>query len=211
MVAERLRADILAGVLRPGDRIGQVKLAERFGTSRIPVREGLKILESEGLVSIRPNSGAWVARVDANEFDQVYRLREHVEALAISESMGALTPADRTRLRELVDEIAAAPDVEEFLRLDREFHVLSYSGASFPLLHDLVQRFWNSTQHYRRAWAQTRSPGAGWATDAEHALIVDAIERGDEASASSLVAGHIRRTRLALSARPEVFDAPEPN
>jgi DNA-binding GntR family transcriptional regulator len=205
LIADNLRTEILSGVLSPGSRIGQQVIAERFDASRIPVREGLKILEAEGLITIVPNSGAWVARLDAVEFDQIYKLREHVEAFAIRESIDFLTPEQLARLKLLASEIAAARDVEEFLRLDREFHLLTYAGAAFPLLHDLVERFWNSTQHYRRAWAQERNEERHWATDAEHGLIVDAIERGDHESAAHFVAGHIRRTRLALAPRAYLF------
>jgi DNA-binding GntR family transcriptional regulator len=205
LIAARLREEILDGSLKPGTRIGQDALAERFEASRIPVRESLKLLEAEGLVTIIANSGAWVARLDAFEFDQTYRLRERVEALAIQESIEALTTEQIARLHELVAAIAAAADVEEFLTLDREFHLLTYAGARFSLLHELVLRFWNSTQHYRRAWAQTRAADLNWATDAEHALIVDAIERKDLESAANLVSGHIRRTRLALAPRADIF------
>lgn len=206
VVADRLRDEILTGALRPGARLGQDALATRFRASRIPVREALRILEAEGLVSIVANSGAWVSRLDAFEFDQIYRLREQVESLAIRESMPALTGPQIERLRELSEQIAAASDVEEFLRLDREFHLLTYAGARFEMLHEIVQRFWNTTQHYRRAWAQKRESHRAWATDAEHALIVDAIERGDVESAGNLVAGHIRRTRLELAPLTEIFE-----
>jgi DNA-binding GntR family transcriptional regulator len=205
LIAAKLRDEILDGSLPPGARIGQDALAERFEASRIPVRESLKMLEAEGLVTIVANSGAWVARLDAFEFDQIYRLREAVEALAIQESIDSLTEGQIARLRELQIAIAAASDVEEFLKLDREFHLLTYAGARFSLLHELVLRFWNSTQHYRRAWANTRRADRNWATDAEHALIVDAIERKDRESAANLVSGHIRRTRLALAPRSDIF------
>lgn len=204
LIADRLRERILRGDLAPGERIGQDAVAAEFAASRIPVREALKALEAEGLITIRPNSGAWVAELDAEEFDQIYRLREQVEALAIQESIPNLTSEQIARLRELADVASAAATTEEFLARDREFHLLTYAGARFPLLHELVLRFWNSTQHYRRAWVRSRGEN-GWATDAEHRLIIDAIERHDLAGAGSLVAGHIRRTRLALAAHPEAF------
>lgn len=204
-IAQEIRQDILEGRLRPGERIGQEELAERFDASRIPVREGLKLLEAEGLITIVPNAGAWVSKLDAFEFDQTYKLREQVESLAIRESIDHLTDSQVNRLGELAEEIAAATDVETFLRVDREFHLLSYAGAEFSLLHDLVQRFWNSTQHYRRAFAQGLNLDRQWATDAEHRLIVDSIMRRDHDAAAGLVRGHIRRTRLNLAERPEIF------
>jgi DNA-binding GntR family transcriptional regulator len=206
VVADRLRERILRGELTPGTRIGQDAVAAEFAASRIPVREALRTLEAEGLVTIRPNSGAWVAELDAEEFDQIYRLREQVESLAIQESIPNLDGDQIGRLYELADAVAAAATSEDFLALDREFHLATYAGARFPLLHELVERFWNSTQHYRRAWVRERGEN-DWATDAEHRLIVDAMARQDLVAAGTLVAGHIRRTRLALVGRPGVFSA----
>ena len=204
-IASQLRADILEGTLTPGERIGQEMLAERFDASRIPVREGLKILEAEGLVTIVPNSGAWVSRLDAFEFDQIYKLREQVESLMLRESIDGLKPPQIERLHRLADEITKAADAETFMKLDQEFHLLTYAGASFPLLHDLVQRFWNSTVHYRRIFAQGLQLDQQWATDAEHHLIVDSIVRKDHETAGNLIRAHIRRTRFKLAARPDIF------
>lgn len=204
-IADSLRDAILQGELPPGTRVGQELLAKQFDTSRIPVREALKILEAEGLVTIVANAGAWVARLDAFEFDQIYKLREQVEALAIRESIDGLNSEHVGDLHRLVKAIESADDVESFLSLDREFHLLTYAGARFGLLHELVQRFWNSTQHYRRALAKARDPEQLWTSDAEHRLIVNAIERRDHDLAAYLVLGHIRRTRVDLGAKPELF------
>lgn len=210
-IAEQLRADILQGLLAPGERIGQEVLAERFDASRIPVREGLKILEAEGLITIVPNRGAWVARLDAFEFDQIYKLREQVESLVLRESIDGLTTPQIDRLQRLADDITKAPDAETFMRLDQDFHLSTYAGASFPLLHDLVHRCWNATVHYRRIFAQELQREQQWATDAEHHLIVDSIVRRDHETAGNLIRAHIRRTRLKLAARPDIFQrSPDP-
>ncbi|QNO38308.1 GntR family transcriptional regulator [Protaetiibacter sp. SSC-01] len=208
LIAQALRQEILDGILQPGERIAQEAIAQRFDASRIPVREGLRMLEAEGLITIVPNSGAWVAKLDLVEFGQIYLLRESVESLAVRMSIDHLRPEQVERLRELVDEIAAADDVETFLRVDREFHLSTYAGAQFPLLHEMVDRFWNSTQHYRRVFAATSGRERHWATDAEHGLIVDAIARRDRDTAAALVSAHIRRTRLRLSEHPELFQNP---
>src|SRR5262245_56278227 len=93
-VTNEIRDLILNGELAPGERIRQEALAERFGTSRIPVREALRQLESEGLVSLVPNSGASVAKLDLNECLEIYKIRELLEPLALSESIPYLTDAE---------------------------------------------------------------------------------------------------------------------
>jgi len=201
-VADELRRLILDGDLRPGQRLGQEMLAERFKASRMPVREALRQLEAEGLVSIIRNSGAWVSKLDAFEFDQTYKMREVVEPLAIRESIPNLTDAQISRLEELVEEIDATAgskrDVEGFLRLDREFHLLTYAGVRHQPLMDLVIRQWNTTQHYRRLLVQRQAPEDVVATNLDHALILDGIRRRDPESAAAMVQLHIRRTRNTL-------------
>ncbi len=68
-----------------------------------------------------------------------------------------------------------------------------------------MTRLWNSTQHYRRAFMQLTGPSRRWVVNAEHRLLLDAIERRDEVDAGRFLAGHIRRTRIELRRHPEVF------
>ncbi|MER5620291.1 GntR family transcriptional regulator [Streptosporangium sp. NPDC002544] len=204
-VADTLRKQILSGDLAPGARIMQEEVAASFGSSRLPVREALRILEAEGLVVLKPNSGAWVSKMDLAECQATYKLRERVEPLALSESMPNLTSDDFARLDEIQHEIEANHDVDHFLILDREFHLITYSGCRIDHLLTMVRRFWNTTQHYRRAYAHLIDPAGHELINFEHRLIIEAIKRGDPIDAERFLAGHIRRTRLALSLHPELF------
>jgi DNA-binding GntR family transcriptional regulator len=91
-VAEKIREMIFSGELLPKARIGQQSTARLLGIRRIPVREALRQLESEGLVVILPNSGARVASLDLDECIDTYKLRERLEPLALGESIPHLTP-----------------------------------------------------------------------------------------------------------------------
>jgi len=206
-VADHLRDAILAGTIGPGERIRQEDVAERFGASRLPVREALRILEAEGLVGHERNKGARVPRLDMHEVDVIYRMRERLEPLALLESMPGLDTTALRRLEEVQTRIEANSDVDEFLALDREFHLLSYSACRITPLTGTVTRLWNSTQHYRRAFMQMGGPGRAWVVNAEHRLLLDAINRRDAEDAEQHLAGHIRRTRVELSHHPEVFVA----
>lgn len=204
-VADALREAILAGRLAPGSRVRQEELAEEFGISRIPVREALRLLENEGLVVLVPNSGAWISRLDLAECVEIYRIRENLEPLALRESSANLDPAAIVRLEELVSRIEATTQPEEFLRLDREFHLASYEGARMPQLVGMIRKFWNSTQHYRRAFIATAGRAGMQVAHHEHRLIIEALGRRDGEQAGLILYGHIRRTRLALQAHPELF------
>jgi DNA-binding GntR family transcriptional regulator len=197
-ISDELRRAVISGELAPGSRVRQEELAERFGASRIPVREALRRLESEGLVTLVPNSGAWIARVDVAECIEMYRIREQLEPLAIEESVPRLAEAEIQQLERLTQAIESTSEVEEFLRLDRDLHLLSYSRAGMPRLLDMIERFWNTTQHYRRAYFKLIERAGHWVIHAEHRLLLEAIKRRDAEEAARIVRGHIRRTRLSI-------------
>ena len=207
-VADYLRDAILGGDIGPGQRVRQEQVAERFGASRLPVREALRMLEAEGLIEHEANKGARVPLLDMYEVDIIYQMRERLEPLALSQSIPHLTADDVGSLGHIQDEIETNSDVRGFLQLDREFHLLSYSGCHFDQLTSMVTRLWNSTQHYRRAFVSSSGPGRMWVINSEHRLLLDAIERRDTTDAERYLGGHIRRTRVELAKRPEVFRDP---
>jgi DNA-binding GntR family transcriptional regulator len=205
-VADYLRRAILTGDIRPGEWIRQEDVAERLGSSRLPVREALRILEAEGLTEHERHRGARVPSLSMHEVDVIYRMREQLEPLAIAESIPHLTDTDLGRLEEIQTRIEANSDVATFLELDREFHLLTYTGCRIEQLTGTVTRLWNVTAHYRRAFMKLSGPGRQWVINAEHRLLLDAITRRDIIDAERFCAGHIRRTRIELDRHPEIFD-----
>jgi DNA-binding GntR family transcriptional regulator len=207
-VADYLREAILGGDIGPGQRVRQAMVAERFGASRLPVREALRMLEAEGLIENEANKGARVPLLDSREVDIIYQMRERLEPLALSQSIPHLTAGDMRSLEQIQDSIEINSDVRGFLQLDREFHLLTYSGCHFDQLTSMVTRLWNSTQHYRRAFVSSSGPGRMWVINSEHRLLLDAIQRHDTTDAERYLSGHIRRTRVELAKHPEVFGGP---
>ncbi|MEU6602553.1 GntR family transcriptional regulator [Streptomyces flaveolus] len=209
-VAARLRHAILSGELPPGTRIMQEEIAASLGSSRLPVREALRILEAEGLVVLKASTGAWVSKMDMTECENIYKIRERLEPLALAESIPHLSVAQIAQLEEIQDEIEAGTDVDRFLSLDRELHLSTYAGCPNEQLTSMIRRFWNTTQHYRRAYTHLVFPAGRELIDYEHRLIIAAIKQADVVDAERFLAAHIRRTRLALSHHPELFTAPQP-
>jgi DNA-binding GntR family transcriptional regulator len=209
-IAAALAERILAGELAPGTRIKQDELAAELQTSRIPVREGLRILAARGLVTLRSNSGAWVSRMTREDLEVSYKIRERLEPLLLEESLSRLTDEHVTRMRSLQDQIEATTDVERFLVLDRELHWTSYAGHRAPQLADIIERLWDTTQHYRRAFTRLAGRQRAWIINAEHRLLIEAVAERDVEGASSTLAQHIRRTRVELAQHPGVFtDGPD--
>jgi DNA-binding GntR family transcriptional regulator len=204
-VASYVRDLILRDELRPGDRIRQEDIADRFGASRLPVREALRMLEAEGLTEHEPNKGARVPQLTMHELEVIYRMRERLEPLALTESLPRLDDDDHARLEDVQDRIEANTDLDRFLELDREFHLGTYSGCHIDPLNAIVTRLWNSTQHYRRAYVALSGQERMWVVNSEHRLILDAVVRRDAPDAERFLEGHIRRTRIELGKHPAVF------
>jgi DNA-binding GntR family transcriptional regulator len=204
-VADELREAILHGAYPPGTRLRQEELASQYGASRVPVREALRILESEGLVKTVANTGAWIARLSLDECVELYQVRERIEPLLLRYSMPNLTSEQIDRLAELVEEMRQTGDVEQFLALDRQFHLGSYSGATTTFLGTTVERLWNTTQHYRRAFTRLLDSESNRILHDEHHMLAAAIRESDSDEAERVLLGHIRRTRRQLARHPEVF------
>jgi DNA-binding GntR family transcriptional regulator len=206
-VTDAIRNAILEARFAPGSRIRQEDLAEQFGTSRLPVRLALKRLESEGLVTLVANSGAWVAKLDLKECVEVYKIRERLEPLALAEAARQIPESAILDMELLADRMEALVEIEEFILLDRQFHLLSYTACGMPRLERMIERFWNSTQHYRRAFSSIVGLSRATLAHYEHRLLIAALRRRDGEEAERILYGHIRRTRLELEQHPEIFEA----
>jgi DNA-binding GntR family transcriptional regulator len=204
-IADHLRERILSGHLAPGTRIIQDELAEELRTSRLPVREALRILQSRGLVTLRANQGAWVTQMDMRECELSYKMRERLEPLLLAESSPHLTDADIAELTELQEHIEQTHDVEQFLVLDRQLHWATYRHHRADELANIVARLWDTTQHYRRAFTRLTADQRRWIISSEHRLLIEALRDRDQQSAERILELHIRRTRVELSRHPEVF------
>jgi DNA-binding GntR family transcriptional regulator len=204
-IADSLRAAILDGSYLPGERIRQEDVAARSGASRIPVREALRMLHSEGLVTLVANSGAWVTRLTLAECVETYLIRERLEPLLLRTSLPNLDDDAVGRLGRLAAEMESGAGIDAFMRADREFHLSSYAGAASGEMWQIIGRMWNTTQHYRREFTKIAAHSGLSVTHLEHRLLLDCIRRQDADDAERVLVTHIRRTRLELGNHPEIF------
>jgi GntR family transcriptional regulator, rspAB operon transcriptional repressor len=205
-VSRKLREEILAGALTPGRRIVQDSVARRFGTSRIPVREALRELASEGLVTIEPDVGARVAPMDPEDLIEVYMMREQLEPLAIRESVPRLDAVQLGHLQEVLAEserFASPQHAARYLELDLDFHRAVISACQRPRLNRTVESLWNAGRQYRRAYTQMFPSFAFEISIMEHRLIAEAVVRGAAEDAITVAQLHTRRTREGLAQRTE--------
>jgi DNA-binding GntR family transcriptional regulator len=204
-IAAALKEEILIGLYPPGTRIRQEDIAEQFGASRSPVREALRMLHADGLINLVAHTGAWIAELSLAECEEMYQIRERIEPLLLRLSIPQLSEGQISRLQEITEQLEKNQDIETFLKLDREFHLLTYAGATTALLDEMVQRLWNTTQHYRRAYTKLLASQGFKPAHYEHHLMLLAIQKRDQDDAERVLFGHIRRTRLELGQHPDVF------
>ncbi len=204
IVAER----ILTGQLRPGDRIKQDELASELNLSRIPVRDALRMLETRGLVSLRANAGARVASLTVRDMELSYQIRELLEPLLLAESIPHLTEADFAEMREVKASLERVTDADDYMPLARQFHWTAFRGHQAPVLAQIVERLWDTTHHYRRAYAvlALRNAELMAVMRMERDLLFGAIMRREIDLAPRMLGAHIRRTHIGLLEHTEVLD-----
>jgi DNA-binding GntR family transcriptional regulator len=139
-IATRLRAAIFAGHFGPGERLREEALAKAMGVSRGPIREALSQLEREGLIVIKRNRGAFVARLSREDLDEVYTLRVAIERLAVQRACEVAEPAEIAELDGIVGQMAEALSSgcteQEAAELDLQFHDVIYQAAHHRRLYE---------------------------------------------------------------------------
>lgn len=192
------------GVYKPGDRLVESELADRFGVSRTPVREALQRLETQSLLT-RDGRSLIVSSLDHNQLAELYVVRAELEGLAARLAARHATPEEVKVLREMLEEDYALVDAPEALsRANRRFHKQIHLASHNRFL---VQQL--DLVHRSMALLATTSLAAeGRSVDAlaEHAAIVEAIEAGDSVRAYEMTRAHISRAfemRLRIDAASE--------
>ncbi|KAB8167914.1 GntR family transcriptional regulator [Streptomyces sp. 3MP-14] len=195
-VCTAIRDDIVAGVLLPGARLAEEQLAQRYGVSRVPVREALRTLESEGFVVSRRHAGACVAQLGDREAADLLDVRALVEPLGAARAAQRRTEAHLKVLRGLVrlGRQRAGQGQESDLRsLGDWFHETVAQATCSPGLSDLLVQL-----RRKITWLYTAEPLAGAvALWQERGALVDAIARGDAERARALSAAQLARATPA--------------
>jgi len=203
-VVETIRRKILSGEFEAGRPLVETELASAFAMSKTPVREALKTLSGNGLVTMSEFRGAVVRSVDAAMARDVFDVRRMIEpkAVALAVTRGGI---DVARAREALDHAGRADGVADRSMSNREFHRLTYATCGNPLLISILDGLRDQTALITvTAWSR----GISWEHEAhEHAAILAAIEAGDAAEAERLDAAHIAAFAANALEKLEAVDA----
>jgi DNA-binding GntR family transcriptional regulator len=198
MVAEGLRRGILSGALESGQPLRQEQIAKDFEVSAVPVREALRQLAGEGLVTLSPNRGARVSEVSYEEAREITEIRVALESLALRLSVPNMTEDDFRQAERVLDLWDAEEDPATFTALNWRFHTVLYEPARQPRLMSMIRSLHASFDlyvgKYSAAWMSLKVPA-----QQQHRHIVEACRRGDAEAAIVILERNIRDGFLEIA------------
>lgn len=197
LLAERLsdwiRDEIVSGRMAPGKRLIEQALAKRCNVSRVPLREAMRIVASEGLLTLMPHRGAVVTLLSANELEELFDLRMALEGFAAA-AVARMSPVpDLSGLRganATMARFVAASDYDSYHGVAASFHSDLVAVVGNALLVETYDRVKIRFRRYQAALS--RIPELPPRSVAEHTAILDAMSRGDAIAARDLAESHIR-------------------
>lgn len=199
-MADKLRDQIIRGDIPEGTLLRQDLIATQYQVSRIPVREALRQLDAEGLISILPNRGAIVPELSPADVEELFKIRSLLEPEVLKASIPQLTGTDLNEaasiLRKFTSELRQEKHLSAWGRLNWEFHSKLYSRANRPHFFNIIQNINNKGERYTRL--QLFLTHGMKRANEEHAQILELCRKRDAVAASKLLREHIQYAGQSL-------------
>lgn len=196
-LVKALREEIMRGHLRPGEYLRQEDLAARFEVSTMPVREALRDLEADGLVTIYPHRGAMVKSLSPADLRDIYDLRSVLEEMATRFAVPRLTETTLSQLSSILDDMDChLDDIVIVINLNHQFHSTLYAASGRQHLCQFQEMLRRRTHHYLYAFVacEGNMPNA----QAEHRAILDACRQRDADRAAAIIRQHVSKVGDAI-------------
>jgi DNA-binding GntR family transcriptional regulator len=199
-VAERLRTRIFAHELAPGAWVDEQAIAAEYGISRTPLREALKVLASEGLVTLKPRRGCYVTELSEQDLDEIFPIMAMLESRGAQEATAKATAKDLLRLADIhadLERHAAANDADRFFESNQQFHDALQELAGNRWLSQLI----NETRKFIKLTRRDSLNLAGRLRQSlsEHREILAAVQHRNPDEAARAMREHILSGRAALA------------
>ncbi len=197
LIADALREAIVQGIFQEGQSLRQDEIATQFGVSRIPVREALRQLEAEGLVTLYPNRGATVSALSPAEAQEICEIRIALETMAIQLAIPKLTELDLRKAAAILETTEQETDVARWAELNWEFHATLYAPADRPRLLTMIKTLHVNIDRYVRLqmvkmnYLERMRIAHASQTQKEHYQLLDACSKQDSKTAVKLLRRHI--------------------
>ncbi|MEW6666730.1 MAG: GntR family transcriptional regulator [Thermodesulfobacteriota bacterium] len=201
-VCETLRQAILEREIQPAEQINIRKLAEKLGVSTMPIREALRELEAEGLITFSSNKRILATRLSVEDLREIYSIRIPLEGIAIERCFEHENKQYLARLEELHRRMKRVKVTgAEWFNINRSFHMTLHEMAGSPRLFSILQGLWNSTGPYLRIFSDNKK--AVNLANREHALLLDALRTGNRPQAKKVLRNHLQNGLKSVSAMLE--------
>lgn len=187
-ILETIREAILRGTFKPGEKVPEPELAERFGISRTPIREAFRQLESEGYLTVVPRKGAVVTALSERDVEEFYSIKSILEGYAARIAADRLSEKDIERLTTInnrLQQLAKDGDVKTFFRVHNEFHELFIRAAGNDKLAELIGQL--VLKFNRLRMTSLSLPGRMEISVEEHHKIIEAFRAHNGEAADNLV------------------------
>lgn len=187
-ILETIRDAIASGVLKPGEKVAEPELAERFGISRTPIREAFRQLESEGYLTVIPRKGAVVVSFSSKEVEEFYAIKSILEGYAAHCACMKLTDREIAKLEAINDklqQLAEEGDIKHFFKVHNDFHELFRKAADNEKLDEMISGLVGKFQRLR--YESLSKPGRMIVSVQEHNKIIDAFKIRNPELAEQLV------------------------
>ncbi|MCV6547398.1 MAG: GntR family transcriptional regulator [Cohaesibacter sp.] len=197
IVADEIRQRILNGELREGEQIRQEAIATELGVSRIPVREALRQLEAEGLITLVSHKGAEVTRLEPTEIAELFEVRVMLENWLFSLAIDHITASDLESAEGLIDAMRNDAKIEDWGNLNWQFHEALYRPANRPATVKILRRVHDNIDRYVRLQIALTEDAKDQA-HADHQGLVDAARAGNKQQGKTLLTSHIENVKDQL-------------
>ena len=199
VVCETLREAIRSGVLKPGERLMEIQLADELGVSRTPVREAMRKLELEGYVIMLPRRGNYVATISFRDINEVFEIRTTLDALASGLAAERITEEELEQLERLlvsIGENIETRNMKKVVEDDMEFHDILYKASRNQRLVGIISNLREQMTRFRSM--SMSYPGRLKKTLEEHSRLVEAIAQRDVELAQKLAVEHMENSEQTL-------------
>jgi len=215
LIAEALREAIYSGQLADGAELNQAAVAEHFEVSRVPVREAMRALQAEGLISAEAHRRPTVRGLSVERVLELFDLRQLIEGYLVERATPLVTGDTLTALHELVNRMLKVVDHDQWMRINNQFHAELYSASGATTAMAMAESLRGRAERYLRIWSDGKGFDRAAPATREHASILDRVQAGDAAGARAEIEAHIAHTReraeaLAAKRAPITSDADHP-
>lgn len=198
-LVSRIQVLIISGDLEPGTKVPEKSLCERFGVSRTPLREALKVLASDGLVRLEPNRGAWVTLVTASEVEEVFPVLGALESLSGELACRNISDDEIRAVRDLHDRMMVSYEnrnLDEYFKLNQQIHRQILLAARNDTLTTSCQAL--SLRMQRARYLANMSEERWAAAVQEHDRIIHLLEARDGEQLGATLAAHMRAKQVSV-------------